>query len=61
MTDLDDAIVGNVQRQESETTIAAGDSATSGNTYVDELSNFCNTPGVRSRPDSVFEPQRQRS
>ena len=61
VTDLDDAIVGNVQRQESETTIAAGDSATSGNTYVDELSNFCNTPGVRSRPDSVFEPQRQRS
>ncbi|KAF7596345.1 hypothetical protein BBP40_002089 [Aspergillus hancockii] len=39
-------------RHASETTVVAGDMASS--TYVDELYNLCYSPGVRLRPDPGF-------
>lgn len=58
VSSLDDALAQRMRMQESEshTTVAAGDAAVSSGTYVDDLCNLCsNAPGIRLRPDSIFE------
>ncbi|KAL4919810.1 hypothetical protein BDW62DRAFT_34089 [Aspergillus aurantiobrunneus] len=48
----DPATVAALRKQTSITVVEAGDAAA--HTYVDELYNFCYSPGIRLRPDSVM-------
>ena len=55
VTDVDDALAQSLQKQESRTVVAAGDTASSSSTYVDELYSLLCSPGARYLPDSIFQ------
>ena len=58
VANLEDALAQSMQRHGSLTAVAAGDGAVSSGTYVDELCDLCSAPGIRLRPDSIFDHTR---